>query len=561
MRYLFIFFIFSVYGIETQMMSSDDFMDYKGYEYFEGFGDVEKVWIGEFTVLPSGKLLYNSNRGENKRDHIWEVDPNEGDHKPFIFKDKFADYYKVNRKNVYLLRGAMGERFFFRTDDLIQEGYNFGVVSSDGTNARSFAEAMPSKGFITTIIQANSGLVNFNFRSYDPPTKRGQVLMSFGRDPFFRDPNLTYYPVDRSGSNLRPFSADVQIEPGKFETRKWLDYISHRKNGAYYYSLRMDYGYEIRHMDEVFTGLNRVYKRRTTQSYDDIEPVELSDGRILFSTNRNLFTTNRSNPQAYELWIMNADGSNQQKLTTYKDGGIHENVSAMGAIELTPGKVVYKTDRSKADHYELWVLDLKTKESYPLTSYRGGYFKKVEYGSYFLRSGKAKSILPPLQRDFLDKIEKIAGYNIYSDKRESFVSIQDHASFLFSVDVLLKLTDSKTIKDSILPLFKQNILRPLNDIGIRSFSDLIKSKTQFKVFIAGLEALSLVGVVENQIAFKKVKSLSATFATELGMTGGKLSNFASALSEYDSFFVDLSSQEATKSVGAVLLTLLNHWKS
>lgn len=74
---------------------------------------------------------------------------------------------------------------------------------------------------------------------------------------------------------------------------------------------------------------------RLFESYDDLDPCQLPDGRIVFSSTRYPSLASYGQIPTTNLWVMGADGSNLHRLTTERNGADEPTVDPL------TGRVVY----------------------------------------------------------------------------------------------------------------------------------------------------------------------------------------------------------------------------
>lgn len=96
-------------------------------------------------------------------------------------------------------------------------------------------------------------------------------------------------------------------------------------------------------------------QNETHSTVNSLDPKLLSDGRILYRTNR-------SHPSFYELWIVDPKNP-EKKVRLTKFSETHEQVNVKNADVLPDGRIIYSTDRSTNNVYELWTIDPKNPDS------------------------------------------------------------------------------------------------------------------------------------------------------------------------------------------------------
>jgi tol-pal system beta propeller repeat protein TolB len=131
-------------------------------------------------------------------------------------------------------------------------------------------------------------------------------------------------------------------------TGEKIVFVSNRDYG---FTTDLNYN-EIYVMDP--DGYNPV--RLTTNNYYDGEPCWTPEGKIVFETWRDI---------NHEIYIMDGDGQNQQNLTNNSALDGEPSVSSDGT------KIAFSSDRSGA--YEIWVMNIDGTGATQLTSNGGNY--------------------------------------------------------------------------------------------------------------------------------------------------------------------------------------------
>lgn len=119
----------------------------------------------------------------------------------------------------------------------------------------------------------------------------------------------------------------------------------------------------IKHYYDIYIYDLKAHKEKSTAkrlTYDDStyeDPVWLSDDQILFTSNRS------SN---YELYLMHINGNSPERLTFSE-----KTEDTRPAVSPDGKKIAYSKFYEESNRYEIWIMDLETRESWFLTEGSG----------------------------------------------------------------------------------------------------------------------------------------------------------------------------------------------
>jgi hypothetical protein len=97
------------------------------------------------------------------------------------------------------------------------------------------------------------------------------------------------------------------------------------------------------------------------------DPVQLTTG---IHAGKIVYRSDRSKNGADELWMLDPENPEKDPVQLTRYNETHNNVDSIDPVQLTKGihagKIVYSTDRSRRDRFELWMLDPENPEKDPI---------------------------------------------------------------------------------------------------------------------------------------------------------------------------------------------------
>ena len=551
------------FAVDSSKLTSDDFIGYEDFVLVPEVLDEERIKYIAPNSLDGGRVFFLT-QNENSFRRFWSLSANSEYPQNLSYDPLWGKIYE--RYAGTMVQLGDGSVIYDRYNKE-HGGLEICTISKDGLVNKVIApkrrDAYGFRGIVShaPMLLVDGRVVFISNYSNDPTGTREGVRE-----------NLWIMDVDgKNVSQLTHFDS-IPLKFGYFQIKN----VSQLKDERLVFIASYDGKSEIWIMD--LDGRNREVLSRHLQGKKHIvnaaNVIQISDGRLIASIDR----TTQNN---FELWAMNLNGSQLENLTSYKSTRSEGYFADTQPVELSDGRILFATNRSKLNTSEFWVLNVESKMAYPLTHYSGGVFTSAKYlniGNYTDVSLQGiediEKFLPPLQAKFVEKIKAdnpdALLYKEYQYSGSGFEllafleSIQkeslSQASRILALDILLAATNSRVIEEEIIPQFIDSYLVKLQESGINSFSDLEQgSLYQVKLFSWGLEALSELGQVSDVASLRSVKKILAKYLAQTALDNNHLKNLALELEQHGAFLATLATDKSAKSIGLILLTIKNFW--
>jgi hypothetical protein len=274
---------------------------------------------------------------------------------------------------------------------------------------------------------------------------------------------------------------------------------------------------------------------QTHGNVSSYSPVPLTEG---IHKGKIVYKTDRSRKDKFELWMLDPENPENAPIQLTRYDETHDDVNSIEPVQLTTGihkgKIVYKTDRSRKDKFELWMLDLETMESVPLIDNEGSVYYYNEHGLYL---GFISDVLPLKKEalfvnDLKGKVDSFSSfdwqdefdgvdpeilyktsnshlstrensgdeseylqkeYDRYLRQRDYIVSASNFLSIAFSLEMLLENFNSEIVQEEVLPLIRDDIEKVRSRFQAASLSSLVATPLQVEIVQSAIEALKQSG--------------------------------------------------------------------